>query len=214
MFEEEKTKIDDSSYEVCVYFDKKSGAILDFLPKNIDDELKNNILLYWNQEIPRKILMLLCKDDEMGITSPKIKDEIGHSMSTLHENIKKLESVGLIRTEMIYEGNKQKIIKPVVLFVSQNTAVTKGITAFLNKGLWVDSKRTRTIIDFLSKNPDKYFTPEEISAKTGIQVDEVSILLDNWDSTVTRAFSQFMKPKPFEKKVLYKGITSKSKVMK
>ncbi|MBN2881864.1 hypothetical protein JXM83_07490 [Candidatus Woesearchaeota archaeon] len=205
VFEEEANRAESSSFEVCVYFDKRSGNILDFLPKDIDEELKTNIMLYWNQEIPRKILQFLCIEDE-GVTSPRIKEQIGHSMSTLHENIKKLEIVGLIKTSMIYEGNKQKIIKPRILFVSQNTTLTKSITSFLNRGLWVDSKRSQTIIDFLMNNSDKYFTPEEISAKTGIQVDEVITLLDNWDSTVTRAFSQFMKTKPFEKKVLYKGI--------
>lgn len=210
VFEEEKIKLEESSFEICVYFDKKSYALLDFFPKEINDEIKKNIMFYWNQDIPRKILQLLCTEDE-GFTSPKIKDKIGHSMSTLHENIKKLEQAGLIKTEMIYEGNKQKIIKPKILFVSQNTTLTRGITAFLNKGLWVDSKRSKSIIDFLNKNSDKYFTPEEISAKTEIQVDEVRTLLDNWDSMATRAFSQFGKPIPFEKKVLYRGIVQKGR---
>lgn len=207
-FDKEKSKTEDSPFEFCVYFDKKTYALVDFFPKEIDEELKNNITLYWNQEIPRKILQMLCTEED-GLTSPRIKDTIGHSMSTLHENIKKLEQSGLVKTEMIYEGNKQKVIKPRILFVSQNTQLTKGITAFLNKGLWVDSKRSKTIIDFLNKNSDKYFTPEEISVKTQIQVDEVRTLLDNWDSMATRAFSQFMKPIPFEKKILYKGLKKK-----
>lgn len=194
----------DSPYEFCVYFDKRTYAILDYLPKDLDENLKKNISLLWNQEIPRKILQLLCAEDE-GITSPGIKQKVGHSMSTLHENIKKLELANLIKTEMIYEGNKQKVIKPRILFVSQNTTLTRSITSFLNKGLWVDSKTSTKIIDFLKKNPDRYYTAEEISVKTSIQVDEVKTLLDNWDSMITRAFSQFLKEKPFEKKVLYRG---------
>jgi len=195
----------DSPFELCVYFDKRTYAILDYLPKEINESMKKNISLNWNQEIPRKILQLLCVEDK-GITSPGIKQKIGHSMSTLHENIKKLEMADLIKTEMIYEGNKQKVIKPKILFVSQNTPLTRSITSFLNKGLWVDSRSSNKIINFLSKNPDRYFTAEEISVKTNIQVDEVTTLLDNWDSMITRAFSQFLKKKPFEKKVLYKGI--------
>jgi hypothetical protein len=106
---------------------------------------------------------------------------------------------------MIYKGNKQKIIKPNVLVVSKNTKATESITRFLNQGLWVDSARSKAIVAFLQKNNQQWHTAEEISAKTGIQVDEVKTLLDNWDSVVTRAFSDVLKPTPFEKRTMYKG---------
>lgn len=186
-----------------VYYDKKSEAILDFLPSDIPSAKKNIILELWSQEIPRKILKLLTTED--GITAPAIKDKIGHSMSTLHENIKKLEDAQLISTEMIYTGNKQKIIHTNVMCVSRNTRMTETITRFLNQGLWVDSERSNTIIKFLDNHPDMWFTAEEISARTGIQIDEVQTLLNNWDSLITRSFSDFLKRTPFEKKIAYKS---------
>ena len=126
-------------------------------------------------------------------------------MSTLHENIKRLEIAGLIKATMSYKVNKQKIIETNLLAISKNTKLTETITKFLNQGLWVDTSLSDKIIEFLQDNCDTYFTTEEISAKTGIQLDEVQTLLDNWDSQITRAFSDFMKKQPFEKRVLYKG---------
>lgn len=187
-----------------LYFDAKSEAIVDFLPQNIPEEKKEIIRELWAQPICRAILKFLTKSEKA--TAPKIKEAIGHSMSTLHENIKKLEYAGLIKTEMIYEGNKQKIIEPTIMCVSRNTKMTEAITRFLNQGLWVDTERGDKIIDFLKNNNKKFFTVEEISAKTGIQVDEVQTLLDNWDSQVTRSFSQMFKKRPFEKQTRYRGL--------
>jgi hypothetical protein len=83
--------------------------------------------------------------------------------------------------------------------------MTESITRFLNQGLWVDSDRSKKVVKFLEDNNEKWFTVEDISAKTGIQVDEVQTLLDNWDSFVTRAFSDFMKQTPFEKRQEYRA---------
>lgn len=193
--------------EYCVYYDKKTMQLLDFLPKNINGGHKAKIIELWSQEIPRKILMLL--STEQNVTAPKIKSMIGHSVSTLHENIKRLEEAGIIETEMIYVGNKQKIIKPKVIFVTKNPAFKSVVKNFLAKGFWVDSKKSKKIIEFLQSHDSKSYTAEEISAKTGVPVDEIHTLLSNWDSQITRAFSDFLKEKPFEKVVLYKGINYK-----
>ena len=189
--------------DYCAYYDIKNLQIVDFWPNNIDVSIKNRIRHIWNQEIPRKILQVLSSEDD--VTVPKIKEKIGHSMSTLHENIKKLEDAKLIETNMIYIKNKQKIIKPKILFVTKNPKLKKKLTTFLNKGLWVDSRKTHRIIDLLNSKSDKFFTVEEISIKTKIPVDEVMVLLDNWESQITRAFSDFLKDKPFEKRVLYRA---------
>jgi transposase len=189
--------------KIFVYYDQKSEAILDFFPADLSEMKKNDIREMWSQEIPKRIIMMLSKGDE--VTAPIIKQQIGHSMSTLHENIKKLEQTGIIETKMIYKGNKQKIIKTNVLCVSRNTPLTQRITRFLNQGLWIDTSRSKKIVNFLEKNPDQYFSIEEISAKTGIQVDEVQTLLENWDNQITRAFSDFLKKRPFEKKTLYRA---------
>ncbi len=180
--------------KIFVYYDKRSNSIVDFLPSDLAEEQKNDIRQIWSQDIPRNILLLLSKED--SITAPIIKKHIGHSMSTLHENIRRLEDAKLIETKMIYRGNKQKIIQTNVLCVSKNTPLSEKITRFLNQGLWVDSERSRKIIDFLTKNSETYFSVDEISAKTGIQVDEVQTLLQNWDSQVTRSFSDFLKKTP------------------
>ena len=85
--------------EICVYYDYKNDNIIDFFPSNIDPETKTQVRGLWSQDIPRKILKLLSTEQE--VTAPKIKDKIGHSMSTLHENIKKIEDAHLIQTKMI-----------------------------------------------------------------------------------------------------------------
>ena len=189
--------------ECIAYYDKKTMEVLDFLPKSIDGSFQSKVLELWSQDIPRKILMFLSTENQ--VTAPKIKSAIGHSVSTLHENIKKLEDAGLITTEMIYVGNKQKIIKPRVVFVTKNPMFRSVVKNFLSKGFWIDSKKSRKIIEFLQKNYTKSFTAEEISSKTGVPVDEIHALLSNWDSQITRAFSDFLKDKPFEKKVYYQG---------
>lgn len=188
---------------IIVYYDKKSMAILDFFPAHLPEERKDVIRHMWGQEIPRKILLALAAEDTL--TAPLIKERIGHSMSTLHENIARLADAKLITSTMIYKGNKQKVLSSNILCVSKNTPLTERITRFLNQGLWVDSKRGRAVIEFLDKHPGQYFDVHEISVKTSIPVDEVETLLENWDSQITRAFSDFLKKRPFEKKVLYRS---------
>lgn len=200
-------KIEWMSDQYIIYYDKKTESIIDFFPNNLPENTRQAITEVWMQPICREILKLLTQHDK--ITAPVIQEQVGHSMSTLHENIKRLETTGLIKTTMSYKINKQKIIETNLLAISKNTKLTESITKFLNQGLWVDSSRSDTVTEFLQRNPDVYYTAEEISAKTGIQVDEVQTLLDNWDSQVTRAFSDFLKKRPFEKKVLYKGISRK-----
>lgn len=197
----------EQAQQYIIYYDKKSENIIDFFPNNLPETVRQTITEVWMQPICREILKLLSQQDQL--TAPAIKEKIGHSMSTLHENINKLESLGLINAVMSYKVNKQKIIETNLLAISKNTKLTETITKFLNQGLWVDSARSDKIVDFLQKNPDVAYTVDEISAKTGIQVDEVQTLLDNWDSQVTRSFSDFLKKRPFEKRVLYKGISSK-----
>jgi DNA-binding Lrp family transcriptional regulator len=186
-----------------IYYDKKNQTILELFPQNIPAQIKDTIQQIWSQPICREILKVLSEHDQT--TAPTIQEAIGHSMSTLHENIKRLEQAKLITTEMVYTQNKQKILKTNVLCVSKNTKLSQTITQFLNQGLWVDTQRSKVIVEFLSKNNEQWFTPEEISARTGIQVDEVQTLLDNWESQVTRSFSQFLRATPFEKQSLYRG---------
>ncbi|MFP4656064.1 MAG: helix-turn-helix domain-containing protein [Candidatus Woesearchaeota archaeon] len=189
--------------ECIAYYDKKTEEILDFLPKNIDNSFQSRILELWSQDIPKKILQYLSTEE--NVTAPKIKNAIGHSVSTLHENIKKLEESGLIETKMIYVGNKQKVIKPKVIFVTKNPKFRSVVKNFLSRGIWIDSERSRKVINFLQENHKRSFTAEEISSRTGVPVDEIHNLLGNWDSQITRAFSDFLKEKPFEKKIMYKG---------
>ncbi|MGM5485357.1 MAG: winged helix-turn-helix transcriptional regulator [Nanobdellota archaeon] len=187
--------------EYCIAYNKNSKEIIDFLPVEIDEKVKNNIIEVWNQKISREILITLSEQGEM--TAPKIKEKIGHSASTLHENIKNLEEKGLIKTEMIYKGNKQKVIKPKVLCITKNPRSKERFKRFF-RGLFVDTNNNKKIIEFLKQHPQKYFSIEEISAKTKIPSDEIEILLNNWESQITRSFSDFMKEKPFEKKTLYR----------
>lgn len=185
----------------CVYYSKKDYEIIDFLPQNIDNKIKAEIIRAWSNPIMRKILIYLSENEEASVAN--IKNEVGHSMSTLHEAIQKLHETGLISSDMIYEGKKQKIIKTNVLFVTHNPKLKRILKEALNQGLWVDSAKTKQIIDVLDKHPKKYFSIEELSTKTKIPVDEIKILLENFDSQITRALSDFMKKRPFEKKVFY-----------
>lgn len=185
----------------CVQYDVEKGNIIGFLPTDIEDSIKNKILEVWNQEITKEILKILSEKGEL--TAPKIREEIGHSASTLHENIKKLEDLKLIETQMIYKGNKQKIISPKILCVTKNPRSKERFQKFF-QGLFTDSDKSKKIIEFLKKNPKNYFTIEEISAKTKIPADEIEIHLNNWESHITRSFSDFLKKKPFEKKVEYR----------
>lgn len=187
--------------ECCAYYDKEY-RLIDYLPAQIDPEIKSSIGEYWNQEIPRKILLAL---SELGDTSiPAIKEKIGHSMSTLHENILKLEQAGLLSTKITYVDNKKKTIIPKVLFVTKNPKFKVIFQKFF-QGMWINSQKTKLITDFLQKNSKKYYTAEEISTKVKLPIDEVKMLLSNWDSPTTRTLSNFLTEKPFEKKVLYKG---------
>lgn len=187
----------------CAFYDKQSFKIKGFWPTNLDEDIKTSINVMWKHPIQRKILITLSEND--ALTTPELKAKVGHSMSTLHENLSKLETAKLIQTEMSYVKNKKKIIKPLILFVTQNATMSRKLKGFLNKGLWVDSKKSKQIIQFLNDNPNKYFSIPEISLKTKIPADEVTTLLKNWESQITRAFSDFMKPVPFEKKVMFKS---------
>lgn len=186
----------------CVYYDQKTEQILDYLPKNMDLKTKGQIDEFWNQDIPRKILITLSEHEINSI--PELKNFVGHSMSTLHDNIKKLEIAGLIETQLTYVENKKRSIKPNVLFVTKNPKFKSSVQKFF-QGLWIDSEKTNIIIGFLQKNPEKYYSVEEISAKLKMPVDEIEMLLSNWDSVTTRTLSNIMMEKPFEKKVMYRG---------
>lgn len=186
----------------CVYYDQNSLEIIDILPKDTEPKVLACINEMWNQDIPRRILIEISSKE--GITASDIKRSIGHSMSTLHENIEKLKTLGLIKTKMVYEQNKKKILSPNVLFVTRNPKFKEAFLRFF-QGMWVDSKKTQKIIDYLQKHPDKYFSVEELSLKLKIPVDEIGLLLSNWDSQTTRAMSHFLKQKPFEKKILYRA---------
>ncbi len=150
----------------------------------------------------RKILIGLSENNESSASS--LKEVIGHSASTIHENLARLEELGLIETKMIYKGKKQKILSSKVLCVTKNPKLKRIIKEALNQGLWVDTKKTRQILKVLEDNPDTYFSAEELSLLTKIPVDEIKVLLDNYDSQITRALTDFLKKSPVEKKVLYK----------
>ena len=191
----------ETKLEYCVYYDVQTSTILDFFPQEVPAELKNRIITFWGQEIPRKILKELSIKE---LTMQELKGAIGHSNSTLHENIKKLEEGGLIHTEIVYEGNKIRILAPRILFVTKNPEHKTKVQRFF-QGMWIDSSKNKAIIDYLQDNPDKFFTTDQIAAKTNIPVDEVELILSNWDSQFSRGLSDFLRNKPFEKKVLYRG---------
>ena len=186
----------------CVYYDNQTDAIVDFFPVDVPADLRGKIMAAWEQDIPRKILKELSQKE---LTMQELKGLIGHSNSTLHENIKRLEETGLIHTSIIYEGNKIRIIQPKLLFVTKNAEFRSKVQRFF-QGMWVNSEHNKKVIDYLQENPDKFFSVDQIAAKTGLPVDEVELILSNWDSQVTRALSDFLKAKPFEKKVLYRGM--------
>ena len=185
----------------CVYYDKKTGEIQDFFPQNIALDLRNTIIHVWSQEIPRKILIALSEGE---LSMQELKKEIGHSNSTLHENVKKLEEQGIIHSELIYEGNKIRKLRPTMLFVTKNPSKKVYLKKFF-QGIWVNSEANKKVISFLQEHAQEYYTAEEIAARTGLAIDEVELTLSNWESKVTRALSDFAKQIPFEKKILYKG---------
>lgn len=186
--------------QYVVYYEKKKETILGFFPTDISNDLKEIIQSAWNQPVCRAILKYLSKEDQA--TAPEIKDAIGHSMSTLHENIARLERDGIIKTEMTYVQNKKKIITSNVLFVTKTSKLTRAMAKFF-QGLLVDTKSSKKIVSFLDRNAGKSFTVEQIAARTGIDVDDVQIVLDNWESIITRTFEDALKPTPFVKQILY-----------
>ncbi len=192
----------DTPANYCVYYDMKTEKIIDFFPSNIDPTLKSAVIAAWQQEIPRKILKAISEGE---ISMQELRKQIGHSNSTLHENVLKLEEQGLINTKIIYRHNKIRLLSPTILFVTKGPKYKSVIRRFF-QGIWVDSDANKRVVSFLKSHPEKYFTAEEIAAKTSIPVDQVEYVLSNWESQVTRALSDFLKKKPFEKKVLYKGI--------
>jgi predicted AAA+ superfamily ATPase len=187
--------------ELCIYYNERSKKIIEILPRSLDANSRAKIQGIWQQEIPRKILLTLSNNP---LNLSQLKDQIGHSISTIHDYIKKLESLGLVNTEIIYDKNKQKILKSNILCVTKNPKYKTLINKFF-QGMWVDSKKFQVITALLDKHPDKYFTYEEIANKTNLPVDEVELLISNWDSQLTRALSDFLKEAPFEKKVLIKS---------
>ncbi len=187
--------------QYCAYFDGQSETIYDFFPADIPADLKNKVIAAWAQDIPRKILKELSSKE---LTMQELKGMIGHSNSTLHENIKKLEETGLIYSSIIYEGNKIRVLQPRFLFVTRNQESKAKVQKFF-QGLWVNGENNKKVVTFLQDSPDKFFSADQIAAKTGIPVDEVELILSNWDSQFSRALSDFLKQKPFEKKVLYRG---------
>lgn len=188
------------------YYEKNSKQIEDIIPKDIDVKLNNAITQFWNQDIVQDILIFISQEQETTITD--IKKNIGHSQSTIYEIVNKLEHAKLITTEISYVGSKKRIIKPTVHFITKN----KKSKIFLQKffqGLWVNSSQFKKIMEFLQKNPHHAFTAEEISLKTSIPVDEITILMNNWESPLTKTYSDLFKEPPFEKKVTYQVKTIK-----
>ncbi|MFP4523867.1 MAG: hypothetical protein ACLFO2_00930 [Candidatus Woesearchaeota archaeon] len=187
--------------DICVYYDERRKVIIDVSPREVDPGVKSRLEDVWRQPILRDILILLSE----GVNRlPDIKERIGHSPSTLHGAVQKLENAGFLRTEMSYEGNKQKLLSSNVLCVTRNPRSKESLQRFF-QGLWVDSAKTRKVIDAMKSDPDRWWTAEDLSLKTKIPVDEISLLLSNFDSQMTRALSQFLKKPPFEKKVMYRA---------
>lgn len=186
--------------DICVYYDEKSGHIIDITPIEIDPATRSRLEELWNHPISRKILIEI----SAGVPRlPDIQKKIGHSASTLHEALQKLVHADLVRVEMSYEGNKHKILKSNVLCVTKSTSNKLALQKFF-QGLWVDSEKTKRIIDTMEKKPHHWWTPEELSAMTKIPIEHITLLLSNFDSQTTRALSQFLKEPPFEKKVSYR----------
>ncbi|MBD3209213.1 winged helix-turn-helix domain-containing protein [Candidatus Woesearchaeota archaeon] len=187
--------------DICVYYDEKKGLILDISPRELPPEVKNNVEEAWTQPILKNILILLSE----GVQRlPDIQTRIGHSPSTLHAAVERLEQAGLITTKMIYKGNKQKVLTPNVLCVTKNPKSKIGIQKFF-QGLWINSHKTNTIIKTMQDNKKKWWSAEELSLKLKMPVDEISLLLSNFDSPMTKALSHVLKEPPFEKKTLFRA---------
>jgi DNA-binding transcriptional regulator GbsR (MarR family) len=184
-----------------IYYDKKTSQIIDYFPKSLEQGIITNIYEMWGQEIPQKIIKIVSQ--KYPITATEIKSELGHSSSTIFDNLKKLEQCNLIKTEISYIGNKKRVIYPKVFFVTKNNHFKQFMKKFF-QGMWVDSDNFKKIMKFLQKNPNKFYTSEEISAKTNIPVDSVEITMQDYDSKIMQIFSTNKTHIPFEKKTVYK----------
>ncbi len=202
MADEQATANDFSRIGVCVYYNADTYEIQDIIPKAIEERLRTTIGRLWSETIPREILIALSTQGQ--ITATQLRELIGHSPSTLHENIKILEDAGLIETSISYVGNKQRILSPKVLLVSKNPRYKTLFQRFF-QGLFINSEKTRKILATLNEEPGRFFTAEELSVRTGIPADEIDIHMSNWDSQMTRTLSNFLKDKPFEKRILYRA---------
>ncbi len=189
-------------FKICVYYNKKTEEIESFLPESIEEDKKVKIADSWKNKINRKILKKLSLNEKLNLS--ELKEKVGHSISTVSNSVKKLESKDIVKTKITYKGNKQKIITSNILFVTQNPNLKKVFKKVLSQGIWIDTDKTKEIIDFLRKNEDEFYSVEEISARTKIPVDEVKSLLNNWDSQITRSVSTFLKEPPFEKKTVFR----------
>jgi len=188
--------------DICVYYDKEKNNIIDIFPNNINPNMKNNIMKLWGKTVCRKILCSISENNQSTITS--LAASTGHSLSTIHENLKLLENVNIVKSELKYEKKKQRIITSDIIFITANPKFKQTLKKFF-QGLWYNNKATEKIITFLHDNQNKTFTAEQISIALKIPVDDVKLYLSNWDSLTTRGLSNILKDAPFEKIITYKG---------
>ncbi|HDP73360.1 MAG TPA: winged helix-turn-helix transcriptional regulator [Candidatus Woesearchaeota archaeon] len=200
-----KKKINESS-RACLYYDANEN-IIEILPMEIEPALKDSLAYFWGKEVSRKILKHLSKYECAKMQD--IRKDVGHSSSTVHEYLHKMEKSGIVELEKVYKGKKEILVKPKAICVTKNKRFKQSVSRFF-QGLWVNSEKMNRIILLLHKNSDKFFTSEEISAKTSIPVDEVELLLSNWDSKLTRAVSDLTKEPPFEKRTVYRAMKGTS----
>lgn len=186
---------------ICVYYDEHNRYIIDTSPWDLDPQVRSRLEEVWNHHISRDILLLVSDGVER---LPDIQDVIGHSPSTLHAALDKLVQAGFVKVEMSYKGKKQKVLSTDVVCVTKNPKSRQALQKFF-QGLWVDSEKTNKVIAALQEEKGKWWSPEELSAKTRIPVDEIELVLSNFDSPMTRSLSHFLKEPPFEKKALYKA---------
>ncbi len=190
-------------FKLWIYYELGTDKIIDYFPKSeANPEIIKNISIAWNNPILKEILKYLSEENPVKLSD--IKKRLNHSLSTIYDAINKLERLKLIKTEVIYEGKKQRIIQPLVLFVNENPKFKKLFKNLLSQGLWIDTEKLKKIINFLKEHSKEYFTAEEIALKTKIPVDEVKNLLESYDSFITRAMSEAFKEPPFEKITMYK----------
>jgi hypothetical protein len=186
--------------DVCVYYDEQKLFIIDITPRELDGEVRSSLEELWSQPVTRKILLAISQ----GFTRlPDIQRSVGHSASTMHEALERLERAGFVSVRMSYEGNKHKVVSSNVVCVTKNPRHKTVLQKFF-QGLWVDSTKTKKIINQLKSDKHRWWSAEELSIRTKIPVDEIELLLSNFDSQTTRSLSQFLKTPPFEKKTTYK----------